>query len=496
MKNFPGIGTKHHEPLLISMFATILVIIGFQAYWLKDNYDRENRTMQIKTNVTFQATVQELQEAKLKLPGFEGDTKLQGKSRILVDEEINEPGMKTGTQPRRQVITMVNALRNKLTDTLKTGDSIHSNIIFRFDRGVHHDSLPLTFQKFTDSNNHIYKILYGVDSLQDSIKLPELKQLYSTALKKQHLDVPFTITKSAGDSRRSEQDLSDVTVGFAHPVTYHLSVLNTSSYLWKKLMLPVLFSIFLVGVTVFSFVLLYRNLLRQQRLAEIKNEFISNMTHELKTPIATVSVAIEALKNFNAIRDPGKTKEYLDISGNELQRLSLLVDKVLKLSMFENKQIELNKEPIDVKELTQEVLDTLKPQFEKNGAVVHFNFKGDNYTIHADKLHITSVMYNLLDNTLKYTNNRPVITITLFAQQNSFTLKISDNGIGISPAYRNKIFDKFFRVPTGNQHIIKGYGLGLSYVSEIINRHGGSIGVESELGRGSTFTIQLPVGAA
>src|SRR6185436_11622670 len=132
--------------------------------------------------------------------------------------------------------------------------------------------------------------------------------------------------------------------GFAHPVTYQLSLTNNTTYLLKKILLPILFSLFLVGVTILSFVLLYRNLLRQHRLSEIKNEFISNITHELKTPIATVGVAIEALKNFNAIDDPQKTKEYLDISSNELQRLSLLVDKVLKLSMFEKREIELNKE--------------------------------------------------------------------------------------------------------------------------------------------------------
>ena len=228
MKNFPGKGTKHHEPLLILMFVSILVLIGFQAYWLKDNYDREKRTMQIKTNVTFQATVQELQEAKLKLPVFFGrDVNLKGKSKILVDEEINESGLNAGTQPRRQVITMVNALRNRLTDTLKTGDSIHSNIIIRFNPGAQDDSLPLKFQKFTDSANHIYKILYGVDSLQDSIKLPELIKLYSKALKKQQLDIPFTITKSDSVSRYKEEELFDVTVGFAHPVTYKLSLLNT-----------------------------------------------------------------------------------------------------------------------------------------------------------------------------------------------------------------------------------------------------------------------------
>jgi signal transduction histidine kinase len=206
-----------------------------------------------------------------------------------------------------------------------------------------------------------------------------------------------------------------------------------------------------------------------------------------------VGVAIEALKNFNAIHDPQKTKEYLDISGNELQRLSLLVDKVLKLSMFENKQIELNKENFNLKEIIQEVIDSMRLQFEKNNAVINFSADGNNFMINADKLHITSVIYNLLDNALKYSKEFPVINVQLSLVQNIFELKISDEGIGIAKEYRTKIFDKFFRVPTGNKHSVKGYGLGLSYVSEIIKRHKGSILVESDLDKGSTFTIKLPV---
>jgi two-component system phosphate regulon sensor histidine kinase PhoR len=256
-----------------------------------------------------------------------------------------------------------------------------------------------------------------------------------------------------------------------------------------------LFSLFLAGVTIFSFLLLYRNLLRQQRLAEIKNDFISNITHELKTPIATVGVAIEALKNFNAMHDPQKTKEYLDISANELQRLSLLVDKVLKLSMFEKKEIELNKEHFDMKVLTREVLDTMKLQFEKNKAMVNFETSGKDFMINADKLHITSVIYNLLDNALKYRNGGPIINVRLTSQKDLVTLTVKDNGIGIAPEYQGRIFDKFFRVPTGNKHIVKGYGLGLSYVSHVVAQHKGTINVTSEINSGSTFMIKLPVHA-
>lgn len=269
---------------------------------------------------------------------------------------------------------------------------------------------------------------------------------------------------------------------------------SNTEFLVKKPGQPILISFLLVGVTILSFLLLYRNIIRQRKLTQLKNDFISNITHELKTPIATVVVAIEALRNFNALDDPKRTKEYLDISAGELQRLSLLVDKVLKLSMFEKKEIELKKELFDLKDLVAEVMTTLRPLFEKQQAIVNFAATGDNFMIEGDKLHLTSVVYNLLDNALKYSNGNPVINVQLsLLPRDILELKVNDNGIGIPHEYRFKIFTKFFRVPTGDKHNIKGYGLGLSYVSEVVRHHMGFIDVQSEPGIGSTFIVKIPV---
>jgi two-component system phosphate regulon sensor histidine kinase PhoR len=226
-------------------------------------------------------------------------------------------------------------------------------------------------------------------------------------------------------------------------------------------------------------------------LADIKNEFISNITHELKTPIATVSVAIEALRTFNASIDPQRTKEYLDISSNELQRLSLLVDKVLKLSMFEKKEVELRYELLNMKDLVEEVTSSMRLQFEKKGAMVSVTTEGDT-TLEGDRLHLVSVIFNLLDNALKYSSDKAEITIAVKEVGNKVQLVMADSGIGIPAEYHNKIFEKFFRVPTGNLHNAKGYGLGLSYVSHVINKHQGTIRVESVEGDGSKFFITLP----
>jgi len=248
----------------------------------------------------------------------------------------------------------------------------------------------------------------------------------------------------------------------------------------------------LVGVTILSFLLLYRNWRQQQKLIILKNDFISNITHELKTPIATVSVAVEALKEFDALKDPVRTKEYLEISTHELQRLSLLVDKVLKLSLFEKQEIELRKDEFDLKVLVEDIMASMRLQFEKYHANIHFQTDEEKFFLRADKLHFTSVIYNLLDNALKYSKAAPKVMVHLQGEEEFVLLSVSDNGIGIPAGYLDKIFEKFFRVPTGDHHNVKGYGLGLSYVAYVVHRHGGEIGVKSTEGVGSHFTVKIP----
>ena len=241
-----------------------------------------------------------------------------------------------------------------------------------------------------------------------------------------------------------------------------------------------------------AFGFIYRAWRKQQRLTAIKNDFISNITHELKTPITTVGVAIEALSSFDALSDPARTKEYLQISKQELNRLSILVDKVLKMSLFEKQEPELKLESIDLKQLIEEILASMKLQFEKYRAQIQFNTSGQNFELQADRIHLTNVLYNLIDNALKYSPERPAIQIDLAAGPSQLELQVSDRGIGIPAEFKDKIFDRFFRVPKGDAHNVKGYGLGLAYVASVVRQHRGQIGVESQAGVGSRFTLSLP----
>ncbi len=344
------------------------------------------------------------------------------------------------------------------------------------------------------------RLITNGKALDDTLSILKLDSVYKKELSKAGIPISFFIKTGKDDSLHWKDTISAVqfstspaTVGLTNPNWYQAGFENPTTYLLKKISLQILFSLFLIAFTSVTFIFLYRNLVAQRKLTEMKNDFISNITHELKTPLATVSVAVEALRNFGGIQNPVRTKEYLDISAAELQRLSLLVDKVLKLSLFENRELELKKEVFDLKQLTEEVLNTMKLQFETHRAKVNLEIQGLYFNINADRLHITSVIFNLLDNAIKYSKDKVEITIRLQHLSDTIVLQVEDKGIGIPSDFKTKIFDKFFRVPTGNHHNIKGYGLGLSYVAHVIERHDGTISVESEQGKGSIFTIKFPV---
>ncbi len=470
------------------MVLTIAAIAAFQYYWLEKAFDREKRTLERQTNMLFRETVGQLQATKLRIDQVQDSVKTSGRIVLNVD---------TNSRPRaramnQKLVSMMNVMVQKYKDSGRTSILRDSTGTYIFRESGRADTLRIANTRLPGARrDRLVQFLFDVDSMQDSIKVKELQAAYAKRLDEQNLNVPFSISRVATRETR-EPVFNEVTLGFQNPITYRIDLGNTTGFLLKRIAAPIIFSLFLVGFTLLSFTLLYRNLMKQRRLADIKNEFISNITHELKTPIATVSVAIEALRSFNATMDPARTKEYLDISANELQRLSLLVDKVLKLSMFEKKEIELKYESLDMKEMVKEVTSSMRLQFEKHQATVNIN-ADDDTVMQGDRLHLVSVIFNLLDNALKYSSSQPVINIDIRKQQNRMVLSIADSGIGIPAEYHQKVFEKFFRVPTGNLHNAKGYGLGLSYVAHVISRHKGSIRVESVEGDGSKFIVNLPL---
>jgi two-component system phosphate regulon sensor histidine kinase PhoR len=270
---------------------------------------------------------------------------------------------------------------------------------------------------------------------------------------------------------------------------YAASIGGVRTFLLKQISPQILFSLFLTCLTCLSFLFLYRNLRTQQRLVEMKNDFISNVTHELKTPVATVSVALEALKNFRAMENPELTRDYLAIAQGEISRLSKMTDKILEVSIDDQKGLPREVVVLDLDHIIEDALSSIRVLVEKRNGSVKYIKEGTNFEMRGERMHISNVILNLLDNAMKYCRDRPEILISLQVSMNELILSISDTGIGIASQYHELIFEKFFRVPSGDVHNTKGYGLGLSYVANVVRRHGGKIRVDSNPGEGSTFTI-------
>jgi two-component system phosphate regulon sensor histidine kinase PhoR len=238
----------------------------------------------------------------------------------------------------------------------------------------------------------------------------------------------------------------------------------------------------------------FSTILEQKKISLIKNDFINNMTHEFKTPISTISLACDVLSDKSIAISQNKLDKYLKVISDENKRLSLLVENVLQTAILEKGKINLNFEKIEINHLIESAITNLKLQLAKKEAAVHTNFYKDEVYIEGDKVHLTNVINNLIDNALKYSSLNRTIEIKIKTQviPQGVVLEIEDNGIGISKDNQKRIFENLYRVPTGNIHNVKGFGLGLSYVKAIIEKHFGSISVYSDIDKGSCFRVFLP----
>jgi two-component system phosphate regulon sensor histidine kinase PhoR len=253
------------------------------------------------------------------------------------------------------------------------------------------------------------------------------------------------------------------------------------------------FSSIVMLVVIFFFVYTLFVILKQRRLSEVQNDFINNMTHEFKTPLATIAISSEVLKDPSIAKNPERLLNYATIIENESQRLKQQVERVLQMAQTEKADVGLKKERQDIHELIKEAVGNHTAALASKRGEVRLALSATNCNILADKLHFTNVIGNLLDNAIKYCEKEPRIAITTSNSQASIQIEISDNGIGISSENQKKIFARFYRVPTGNLHDVKGFGLGLNYVKLIVEAHKGRISVQSTPGKGSIFTIVLPV---
>jgi two-component system phosphate regulon sensor histidine kinase PhoR len=477
---------------VVLMISSLLLLMVLQFFWLRNSYDKAYADLRKDTNEVFRTTVIAMRDSSM----------LKNLKRMPVDSAFGKKKSFTFTQridcvevQRSRGMATASEMKIIISGRDQSSDSVRAVV------------RPLVAQLHERkiSGDHTFVLRMENDTLSTDTLLMKVRTAMANAgvdddvsigiVKK--TDIPFEgrsvmIRRQAGGDSATARVIRSEWVPYDPFNRYAMSISEFRPMLFGEIAPQMLFSVFLTLLTATAFFIMYRSLRSQQRLMEMKNDFISNITHELKTPVTTVSVALEALRDFKGLENPKTTREYLDIAQSELNRLSILTDKILKSAVFENKGIGFDPEPVDLLKTVDQILRSMKLVFDKQKAHVSFAREGDSFTIMGGSVHLTNVIYNLLDNALKYSAGEPKISISLVEDANRVVLKIEDKGIGIPTEYRKKIFEKFFRVPTGDVHNVKGYGLGLSYVQAVIHSHRGLIEVNSTPGEGSIFTIFLP----
>lgn len=307
------------------------------------------------------------------------------------------------------------------------------------------------------------------------------------------LGIRPSITRT-GSSKKPDKDVASFMnlESSALKETIRLNITGLPAYLISKIAYPILFAFILLLLTAISFWFAFRNLKNEMQLNALKSNLIGNISHELKTPVSTVKIAIEALQHPNFKNDENKTREYLKMAHLEVNRLELLIDKIMTTAELETDNAMLTLQQDDLKKIIQKLLDSMQIVFAHHHANATLHATDQDYMVGIDALHFEGVLKNLLDNSLKYGNENPVITISLHQNEQEVLVWVSDNGPGIPDEYADRVFDKFFRIPTGNKHPVKGYGLGLSYAALVMQQHHGKIEVKNNTpDPGCTFILHF-----
>ncbi len=384
------------------------------------------------------------------------------------------------TQERNSMLPSV-----KKSDLLFPGDKLQMqyfkpSVIKRFSKDEIADVIRMGFEK---NNLHGYPFEFNVRANTingDQVYSDDFFKYYDDTSNLRHVLPLEPPSGSSFENLVSEEWLSVI-------------VPHRERMVWKEMIWFILGAIIFTIIITTAFFITVRTLLKQKKLSEIKSDFINNMTHEFKTPLATISLAVDALKNEKVAGNREKSDYFTGIIKEENKRMNKQVETILQAALLDKKEVQLNMKRLLAHDIIINVLNNINLQVEEKGGTIDVELEAENDLILADEVHFTNVINNLLDNAVKYSKDNLHIKLSTKNAGNHLKIKIEDNGIGMNKETLHRIFEKFYRAHTGNVHNVKGFGLGLSYVKTMIDAHHGTIKAESVLGKGSSFTISLPL---
>ncbi len=478
--------------LLYVIVITIILTIVVQGYWNYKNYllNKQNFINQVQVSLdnaldTYYAELAESNNLTL----IETDTLSlfnHGKFKLSTDSILNS------------ITEEHKVLRDKGISgftQLKSNDSG-----FTFRKGENHIS-QVRVIKGTKAADSI-KLLKGITSIfisikNDTLDFTKLNPLIKSEFNRKKLEFDYVLKHYKHDSLFNTFNIEKEKSNFLKAQSkstflkqneiLEIAYPNATSIILKQGLGSIIISILLVMAIISALFYLLKVIKNQKQLAEIKNDLIGNITHEFKTPIATIGVALESINNFNAIDDKEKTKKYIDMSSNQLSKLNLMVEKLLETATLDSESLEFHKEPLDLVALLDNLITRYKIHNPDKIFKSHINVKMLNISV--DKFHFENALNNILDNAIKYGGDE--ITITLNNDSKYTKISIADNGNTLKAENKQRIFEKFYRIPKGNTHDVKGYGIGLYYTKTIIDKHGGNIYLDLK-NKLTTFKISIP----
>ena len=455
----------------ISLFGFLII----QYYWAKNNFEEKKLNIQNVISICNQEIIEEIE-----------DLIVEKSTKLIIPKSFSS----------------INSINNNIHDEKTLVDSLVSQLEL-----IEDENFMVKRKTIIDIvNRHLsLNINFDLDQLLDE---EELIEIIDQVMDQHNLNLEYfySITNSSGlilfsNFEKKENELlinstifSDeflIDDIFNERKIFSLYIMNLEKSIIRSFSSIFLISISLITIIIGTFFYSIKIINNQKKITQIKSDFINNMTHELKTPIATIGLACEALKDKDIELNKPMKDKFLSTITNENERLGKLVETVLQNTISDKGTPELKLEIFNIEEIIEKAMKSIQLSFDKKEGSIETDFMALNKIVEADKLHITNVIYNLLDNSLKYSENKPLVKISTRDVIGGLVIRIKDNGIGIAKDNQEKIFEKLFRVPTGNIHNVKGFGLGLSYVKSIMELHQGSIKVESKLGYGSTFLISL-----
>jgi len=502
------------------MSIALIGIIGVQIYWVQNAVEVKDAQFQNRVSsilrefsLELEKEQQTLRVARAMKPKVRSERRLTwtSDSSTIIHHEITDSSQKVTVK----IDTIINAEGAKSsTMVYKNKDTGEEERVVISVGGKGKDEMTLTAQDIELSYAQVdqvmqeffFEVTAGPTSLALEYEPESFEERLSERLSSDGLNLPFqyAVLESGFPSELhsskfevKDQEVyrtalfvndifsprSDLLVVFPDKTNYYIQSL------WGVVLLSVLFT----GIIVFVFSRTIKTIQNQKRLSEIKNDFINNMTHEFKTPIATIGLAIDSIEAGSILTDPNKVKHFTKIIREENARMNRQVESVLQISQMEREELQLNTESVDIHEVLIKAIDQMSLQLSAREGRVHQEWTANNSRVLIDEELMAHVWINLLDNAIKYSPDSVELTLRTRDNGKNLVVEIEDQGQGMSREQQKQAFDKFYRVTTGNLHDVKGHGLGLAYAREIIEAHHGKIWVESELGKGSTFYIELPI---